>query len=196
MPYKFNFIDNERNHSFSCKLESNRCAFTLANGNRCKKKVIIGEPYCYIHYLYKHHLKIGPSNISGAGKGLFAIDKSQPQNAIIFKKNQRITEYKGEILTRNELEDRYGNKTAPYGLAINHNAYEDCACRRRIGSLSNTGNKKRDNNAQFYLYRGRPYIKAIKNIYNGEEILTNYGDSYKFNEDTEFSTKPVFYHKR
>ena len=124
--------------------------------------------------------------IDNAGKGLFAYNKSQPPNAILFRPNDKIVDYLGDRIDANELNRRYGDGTAPYALKVNNNLYIDPATRRGIGSLSNSPDKHnptrllRNANAKFSV-NARYHtaaLKATKYIHNNDEILTNYGPSY------------------
>jgi hypothetical protein len=122
-----------------------------------------------------------PSTIPQAGKGLFAFDKTKGNDEIIFKKGNVICEYGGEFITHAQLNDRYDEYTAPYGMQVRANPplYQDCGCKRDIGGLANSALRKRDNNTEFYIST-KPIrqvkLRAIKNIKNGTEILIYYGN--------------------
>jgi len=192
MPYQFTFEDEENDHEFSCKFNSKRCEYIKpANGQRCKNKVVFGLPLCHCHLLSQRHLKIAASTIKNAGKGLFALNKALPEDAIIFKKGQKIIEYIGEPINLEELNERYQDRTAPYAIGINANRFIDSACLRGTGSFANTMLRKNDNNATFSTYRGQASIKATKNIKNGQEIFVYYGNQYNLNEDTNHKTKYI-----
>jgi SET domain-containing protein len=195
MPYEFKFYIH-KNLFFHHLLETEQCVGHNKNGNRCKRKVTIGTPYCFQHLLSIKHLKIQKSKIPNAGNGLFALDKSKPDNAIIFKKGDKIIDYVGEIVTMRTLDERYGeDNTAPYAVEINKNKdkYEDSALVRGVASLSNQGNTKKQNNSKFGLNvrEGKAILKAWKNIRNGEEILTDYGRDYTFDKNTSHKTEYV-----
>lgn len=193
MPKKFKFFKpHEINPVFECELESTRCTGTKANGQQCTKRSVIGVPFCWIHLLKDRHLRIKDSNIQGAGKGLFAIDKSRPVGEILFRKNDKITNYDGEILTREILTQRYGEYTAPYGVEVNynHNIYEDGACKRGVGNLVNHQSQAQTNaKLSTNKNRNRIILIATKNIRNGQEIFVNYGSDYAFNEGTRYYTR-------
>jgi len=191
MPYRFNFLVNN-DSVFSCNLQSEQCEFIKDNGQRCRNKSSIGTGYCWCHLKFKYHLAIKKSGLSNAGKGLFAIDVKMGPYDIVFKKGDRIIEYKGEVISNQELNDRYFEYTAPYTVKINKNMYQDCACNRGVGSLANTFPKH--NNATLYVYKKEAFIKATKNIKNKEEIFLSYGSSYKLDEkgikhETEYIRK-------
>jgi len=137
--------------------------------------------------LYKMHLKIQPSRLPNAGKGLFAIDKKLGRNMIVFRENQRIIAYGGEAIDGEMLNDRYGNKTGPYAMALSEEdddaRYLDTACFRTIASTIN--HDRRLENCWFQIVGRRGHesivIRATKDIRNGQELLCDYGNSYKMN---------------
>jgi len=143
--------------------------------------VCVGSPYCYQHLKSERHLTIKKSTIANAGKGLFAFG---PENEVIFKKNETIIRYDGELIDDREVVNRYAEFTAPYVIELKQDEFEDGALERGAGSLANQGRK---NNARLGVYfKSTPHyalLKAIKNIYGGEEILVDYGDRYQFNEE-------------
>lgn len=185
---EFNFkIDGQT--VFSGKLVSLQCTAHKKNNAQCKRKCVIGTPYCYTHLMYNEHLRIKESTIPNTGFGLFAMDPMAEPDEIIFKSGKKITQYHGEIIDIDELIERYGNKTAPYTIEIREDdLYEDGAIERGVGAIANT--KPNHNNATISIYRGRASLKASKNIRNGEEIFLSYGRSFKVNQaGVEFSTK-------
>jgi hypothetical protein len=131
---------------FSGDLERKRCIGHNKSGQRCKRYVCIGLPYCFTHSLEHFQLKIRPSTIAHAGKGLFACsnNKNARANAVIFLPNRVICQYTGQVITRDELENRYGDYTGPYAvqLQINNGTVIDSALSRGIASLAN--HKDRD----------------------------------------------------
>jgi len=185
MPYTFDFQAPDAD--FSCGIETKRCRGIAKSGNRCKRLVAIGTPLCFQH---RKDIKVKPSSIPDAGKGLFAHNKSKPANEVIFKRGTVITQYGGEKnLTKEDIDDRYGNNTAPYGVKYANNRYEDAACERGVGSLANKGTGGQINAKLYPNGRGSIFLKATKNIRNNREILLSYGRQYRLNEpDVEYST--------
>ena len=114
---------------------------------------------------------IRPSTIPNAGLGLFTLQE--------FKSGDLIVPYKGEILTRAQMDERYGNGLATYALQINKNTYIDSACARGTASFINTF--PRHNNARFSVHSGRAghppgaSVRATKKIPAGSEIFVDYG---------------------
>ena len=183
MPLVFSFRSPNR-PAFECAIQCGQCTGTAANGARCKKRACIGVPKCWMHLLKDHSLRIKPSTVAGAGKGLFAMKRDAAANAVVFKKDQKIIDYHGEPpINQQTLTTRYGDYTAPYAIQIGTgDRYENSACRRGVGALAN----HRSNPNAKLAYRHWPthaaLLKAIKNIRNGQEILVSYGGNYTFNE--------------
>lgn len=202
MPYRFDFIINQPNQpqvvAFSCKLQCVRCEGQTARGARCKRQVCIGTPYCSAHLKKQMHVTIADSNIPGAGKGLFAYDPDDPDgNEIVFKPGDVIVQYDGDMLTGDELQRRYGEYTAPYGIQERYGVLytEDGACRRGAGTLANHKPFSQANaKLSFGTGRKRFQLIAKSNIRNGREIYVSYtrgrqgNQRYMFNEPTLAST--------
>ena len=162
MPYQFQFPST----GFHQNLETVRCEAHNSNGTRCKRMVAIGVPYCFQHLNKVEHLKIKPSTIPGAGKGLFAFDKSEPQNAVIFKKKQLISKYVGQEINLQQLKQRYGRQTAPYAVKLKKDVYFDSATERGVASLANRATRSTLNNAKL-IGDNRNHVvnlKAKKNL--------------------------------
>lgn len=117
---------------FQGDLHSMRCEGQTKSGQRCKRKTVIGLPYCWTHLEIDLHLKIKNSTIPNSGKGVFAKDKTKEDDEIpvVFKPKELITEYKGETITQEEKTNRYGQYTAPYAV---HKTVEDASLKRGIG---------------------------------------------------------------
>ncbi len=175
---------------FDKPLQSNRCTEICKNGNQCRKNVVIGSPYCSIHLKYKHFLAIGPSTIENSGNGVFVIDPYKGEEEIVFRKGDRICYYDGEIISYEQLVQRYSNvRTAPYVIELHNNRYEDGALKRGIGTIINH-KPTRNCNCRFSISKNnRGQVIATKNIKNSEELFANYGREYKIREkDVTIST--------
>jgi len=138
-------------------------------------------------------LRILDSTIEGAGKGVFAIDPKQPHGAVIFKKNDHICKYDGQIISRAENDARYGDEhTALYsynlsnGRAGGEKRVEDASCHRGIGSMINHSDRP---NAIALQRGGRILIFAFRDIRNGQEIFTSYGNHYWRDDFSSHITK-------
>ena len=185
MPYIFTYYNPNNTILFKQQLATERCIGTSKNNQRCRRLVTIGINRCFQHM---PDLKIKPSMINDAGKGLFAYNNKRPNDAILFKPNDKIVDYLGDRIDNDELNARYGNDTAPYALKINNNLYIDPATRRGIGSLANKPDANNPNpslkqaNAKFSIHNRNASLKATKNIRNNQEILTSYGNNYRIQD--------------
>jgi hypothetical protein len=177
--YYYSFYDHNFDRIFYARMYSDRCEFIKKNGERCKRRCCIGIEYCRSHVSLKLHLMIKQSNIPDAGLGLFAKKENANPNIIVFKKGQKICNYEGEILTDEEINERYRGLTAPYAVALNNHEFIDSALERGVASTANT--LPNHNNASFAIdnRNKRASIRATRNIKQGEEILLSYGRSYK-----------------
>lgn len=194
MPYRFKFSAPDK-FLYECTLQCQQCTAVKANGSRCGNRVCIGVPYCFAHLFYQKNLKIKPSTIPNAGKGLFA---AQPRggNDIVFRKGDVIIGYHGERINKATLDHRYGQYTAPYGLQRQRDQFEDAACKRGVGSLANHKQGSQAN-ARYSVGRDGMNLVAIKNIRNGQEIFCSYiggarasrAGQYRFNEGTTSTTR-------
>jgi uncharacterized protein len=100
------------------------------------------------------------------GLGLFA---TRP-----IKKKARIAEYKGPILDHEEADraERRGNR---YLYEVSKNRTIDGTPR---GNLARYANHSCNPNAESVIFRGRVFIKALRDIKPGEEIVYDYGTDY------------------
>lgn len=184
MPKYFHFhVANDDRIHFDGMLASERCGHRHANGDICKKRTIMSLDRCWIHVRIDYHVKIADSSIPNAGKGLFAFDNTAPDNNnnIVFKKNECLFSYLGEVITRDTLDERYGQPdaeqhTAPYAIELTKKSqeYEDAALHRGIGSLINHGTTSQANCRFSITKNNRIVIRATKDIRNGKELRINY----------------------
>ena len=88
-----------------------------------------------------YHLRIDTSTIKkgdrSIGKGLFA---AGIPGSIVFCKGEVVVYYGGNKLTTEQMNKRYGEFTAPYGLEVGKKGEEvvyDGVCDRGVGNLVN-----------------------------------------------------------
>lgn len=172
---KFQFEEKGRDGrwrtKFSGKLVRSFCV-------ACGRPVTIGAPVCAFHLDEVYGVAIQPEPRLGQGqKGLFATRR--------FEAGEVIIPYGGELLTSEELEERYGNHTAPYALELSRNYIQDAALVRSAGAHANhyTGLRVRPN-ARFWKDQRVMWLKAIEPIARGEAILVDYGPDYIIGERT------------
>lgn len=206
MPSKFKFeinnADSDEEPQFETTheaiLTSSRCTGHNKNGQQCKRKMIIGFEYCPAHLASEKHLKVKQSTIPNAGKGLFAFDATKGANDIIFRANDKITDYNGVVKTHEQIDQQYGDYTAPYAIRLDREHAVDAGDKRGVGSLVNHKSYSRTN-CKLALKRqnGRIIgcqVIATKVIRNGQELFAFYGNDYKFEDPDEarYSTKPYY----
>ena len=162
--------------TFRCALQGVKCEGVGASGRRCDRTVFIGTPLCWQH-LRQIGLEIRESEQPFAGKGLFAC-RYRP-GRYVFARGAPIVRMHSEKITKRELDRRYGDFTAPYGIEEGEYV-EDGACLRGIGMLAN--HASRGANAEYRLHEGEFWVFARRNIAHGDEILVNYGDEYALHE--------------
>jgi uncharacterized protein len=125
--------------------------------------------------LLDEHLEIKESQIPGAGKGLFT--------KVDIPKGTRITEYKGKVMTWNDVkkdtEDHVG-----YVFWFNNQYVIDAwQTTKGVAHYANdargiTKVKGLTNNSDYETEELRCYIVATKDIPAGSEILVAYGADY------------------
>lgn len=113
-----------------------------------------------------HHFKQVKVKRGLAGLGLFA---QEP-----IKKGEIIIEYIGNILNKEEAEKITTNQ---YLFEVNRNKTIDGSVRWNIARYCNHACEEAGN-AESDVRKGRVFIKAIKNIQEGEEILYDYGEEF------------------
>ena len=186
MPQYFRFYIGHNLH-FRGQLDSLQCRAQTRAGHRCGRTTVIGLGLCWSHLLSTRQLRIQPSTVAGAGKGLFAMNHRVPANRVIFHENAVICEYGGEVIDNDDLEERYDDHTGPYVVRINRNRYEDGALERGIGTIACHQDEPNEN-ARLAIYSPGPGLNnkirlvATKAIRNGREIFVNYGDEYEMDE--------------
>ena len=182
MPYQLTFLKDSQ-PEFQCPLKKYQCTHVNPKTkHRCRRKQYIGFSVCYQHLATDYRLRIKESTIRDAGKGLFAYNGTD-NDAIVFKKDERIIDYNVEIITTEETNSRYGeDSTAPYAVRINEGIVEDGACQRSSASIANSLPLSYSN-AKLYPYDRKIYLKAIKNIRNNQEITIDYGSEYTMNQE-------------
>ena len=184
MVQKFRFHNEDEDIYFDCNLVSLQCEANNKQGHQCGRRCVMGLPYCWTHLASVAHLKIKPSTIPEAGKGLFAwIPGGVLNQTVVFRKGETITEFFGEILTAEELVERYGHETAPYAARFRNDEYIDPACERCAASMANNarGTQFRNNASFSPDYRNNKLnIKcSVATIKHGQEIFLAYGNAHR-----------------
>ena len=95
------FVYSGATKNFRCNLKCDQCEGETLAGERCKKRTCQYLPTCYIRTKKKYGLLVKKSSIPNAGDGLYALKE--------FKQGEFIADYKGEVLTKAQRDERYGH---------------------------------------------------------------------------------------
>lgn len=146
--------------------------------HRCLQNVERDCYFCDHHLGKKYSVEIRQSNIAAAGLGLFATRD--------FAKGERVVHYGGEVISLEELHNRYGwmkdntgeflQITAPYtiGIADSDNSRDAIRIRGAGAYVNDPRGTRFEENVTLddtHLHTTRP-VKA------GEEFFAVYGDEY------------------
>jgi hypothetical protein len=147
-----------------------QCTSNTIKSQRCKKRTAHTKK-CWIHLAAQDNLRIKPSNIPNAGKGLFAWKKD-------FKKGSKISKYTGRRLNRYQIDLKYGDAIAEYAMCngnkcIDANHTTDAAAR-----FANDARKTGFRNNAILTGKNKFGLKAKSHIRPHQEVLTSYGDAY------------------
>lgn len=153
----------------SCK----KCGQPIKDARgRCRRRTCVTQPRCWQHTQQVQGLRVKPSTVAGAGKGLFATKT--------FERNQTIAPYKGEKLTHAQLERRYpGDTVAQYVAQRGPDLFLDA--RRTSAGVARYANHKRppQNNADLTAApHNKVELEAKRRIRPGQEIFVDYGPEY------------------
>lgn len=118
------------------------------------------------HTLPLHHFKNVKVKRGLSGLGLFAGED--------IKKGEIIIEYIGDILTKEEADKVNTNQ---YLFEVSRNRTIDGRSRGNIARYANHACGGSEN-AESDVKKGRVFVKAIKNIKEGEEITYDYGEEF------------------
>ena len=136
-------------------------------------------PYCWTHLKSIDGLQVKKSGIQGAGQGLFFVGTKDKDK---LKKGERVTYYSGKEIVREPIE-------GDYVMRVSSKQYLDGEHKQNhVGRYINSskGSRKRPNvkfsgTTQIRNQMGRPSIPIIatRTIKKGDELLANYGRSYR-----------------
>ena len=182
MPYEFEFFIHHE-LVFHHSLEGEQCTYRRPDGHRCRRQTVIGYGLCWQHLLKEKHLRIRTSTIPGAGKGLFCLDPTRRSGEVIYRTNEKILQYGGEVLTRHELDERYpGDVTAPYTVQNHRQMFEDAALERSPAAIINHKPRRQCNCELITQRNNLCAIRTTRPIQNGDELFCNYGNEYHIDE--------------
>lgn len=130
------------------------------NIDKVAKKIVTPK-----RILPDHHFKLVKVKRGLAGLGLFAGEA--------IKKGELIIEYIGTILNKEEAE----SASNQYLFEVNRNKTIDGSVRWNIARYCNHACEEAAN-AESEIKKGRVFVKAIKDIKEGEEIVYDYGEEF------------------
>ena len=162
---------NSRKNTQSIR-KSQQCVANTLKDKQCRKRTAHTEK-CWIHLAKQNNLRIKPSHLIGAGKGLYTWKRTIPRGSTIGK-------YTGRRVTKNQLDQQYGSATAKYALCnrrgqcIDSNYTTDAAPR----FANDAGKTPFQNNSKIKGTRTTFRLKASKTIPPNREIFTSYGKEY------------------
>jgi hypothetical protein len=149
----------------------------LCSVDKCEESVLDDCWFCTRHLREKCGVYIAPSR-TGFGKGLFT--------AKAFKRGQRIAHYGGEIISAQEMDNRYGWMlddedeyvvvTAPYALSLNDT--ENARDAVRIRGAGSYCNSPKGFNIKCNASLGNRFVRATTTIHPDTEIFVSYGCEY------------------
>ena len=175
---KFRHENTRTGRTFQCQVQCGQCSANKADGSRCRNRVCIGRKMCWQHRKQKLGLTVKKSTIANAGKGLFATK--------LFRRDDTIGRYAGELISNAEHNRRYGGTDddhGPYSVQTRNSQGRivDASCRRGLMSMANGTRRKSQANARFVdnlRPDGTIKVKATRAIRPGTEILIHYGRDY------------------
>lgn len=118
---------------FQCDLAMTRCQARTTRGHACRRRSF-RHPYCLQHAGHILGLTVGPSQIPGAGCGLFAVRS--------FRKGDVLLPYTGERTTLPAMTARGLSGKLPYAIGLRGRpagAIIDSGCTRGLAAYANAG---------------------------------------------------------
>lgn len=110
----------------------------------------------------------------------------------VFRRGNRICSYGGTQVSDLELSARYDLEglecVAPYAVRAGPDTVVDAACMRDAGAYANDSFNSPVYNAELH----STHLRAIRDIYQGDEICIAYGPEYWANHDEQ----PTISHTR
>ena len=139
----------------------------------CPRGSFVHAPFCRFHLREQLGLDVAPSEIPGAGRGLFSLTARSKGNHII--------EYMGELISGDETERRYPKgDVGVYCLALSSSVFLDAALFRGVGASANASRRGVRPNARFVTHPSgtSARLEATRGIKPNQEIIVPYGAAY------------------
>jgi len=179
MSLLFSLRDKSKKIVFESCLVPASCTF-------CGEDCTLHVDGCAKHLRSVYKLQVKPATDRKMGLGLFA---AGDPNKVIFKKGQRIVEYKGQLLSLEAYTQRYGNVQSPFAMQLSADTFIDPAIVRGVGSYMNHSANS-GANCRYSRSGGKVFVVATKPVSGGTELFANYNSGRKFLASA-YETKPV-----
>ena len=165
---------------------SDRCEGKKKDGRQCRLYTTT-DGLCWMHGQMEEKVRVKPSQITGAGKGLFASEwdhtsrgKTKPKykDSVVFKTGEKITAYEGDVLDADEFMKRYPQGDAQYSYSVDPDHIIDSrrttSCFGRYANNS-LGSRTGHANARITHHRDskEAYLVATEPIKQDRELLVN-----------------------
>lgn len=160
----------------------------------CKHRGPFEGKLCARHFRQEHpdwpRNEPFPKGFRLPGKGLFATQSirrsAEEKKRLVFDKGEVIGIYLGSIRDKEEVDARYDipgqvERIAPYAFQTNNGVIYDALCVRNFMGYANDAHNNAQGlraNAEVREEPRGAVVYARRKIYEGEEILFNYGRSY------------------
>ena len=153
---------------------------------------------CPYHLATRHGLCIRPCEDKETGAprlGVFtvAVENGTLCDRVVFREGAFVLPYEGETLTLDEKIRRYGESKAPYCIGGPNSdemgdydcPFVDGALYRSTASLIHHTSVDEANCAYIYNdFEGTLEVRAVRDIYENEELSCDYGDEYIYSGDS------------
>ena len=155
--------------------DCSRCEALTKTGIRCKARTCMGH-LCWQHAMRDVGVRVLPSKIPNAGKGLFAVRD--------FKKGETVAMYHaGPCMTRDEFETKYpGDLLVEYGLCYGNQCSNPYKTNQKYARYANHQRGSMRNADLVGKSCNTFRIKATKNIKASRkdpmEVYVDYGNEY------------------
>lgn len=116
----------------------------------CHNRLFRTWPYCHDHIESQYGVVVQKSRISQAGYGVFAVRD--------FAAGEKILEYTGDRLSKQELDQRYGDSLGVYVLQVTKDIYIDASSVRSgvARFVNDARGQERNRIADFWFIREEP----------------------------------------
>jgi hypothetical protein len=153
---------------------SQRCTAATKKGTQCSLMTRHGE-YCWTHLVQRRGLRIKPSSIDGAGKGL-SVTRDVPTGGVITDYTGDLVPVQGDDGSADEFQGSAYVLELTRTLALDA-ARSNTAEGRLINDPRGSGKQA---NARFCINQRAKTVtlRATRPLKKGDEVFVSYGDSY------------------